>query len=196
MVKKITKAEIIKHYLNNYNKKYYLRELSSLLKRPHQTIKPYVSKLVKEEILIENRRKNIVEYSLNFKNKRTYDYLTIAEKEKLIERLEEDKILNILFEKLSGFFEKNTFVIFGSAVDQTKEANDIDLLVIGRQNISKEIKNFEQIYNKKIHKVQIRDIEKLTSPLIKEIYKKHLILNNTEYIIRFFGGLYEKNKLV
>lgn len=196
MVKKITKIEVIKYYLNNYNKKYYLRELSSLLKRPHQTIKPYVNKLVKEEILIEDRRKNIVEYGLNFKNKRIYDYLTIAEKEKLIERLKEDRILNILFEKLSGFFEKNTFVIFGSAVDQTKEANDIDLLVIGRQNISKEIKNFEQIYNKKIHKVQIRNIEKLTSSLIKEIYKKHLILNNTEYIIRFFGGLYEKNKLV
>lgn len=196
MVKKITKIEIIKHYLNNYNKRYYLRELSSLLKRPHQTIKPYINKLVKEEILIEDRRKNIVEYSLNFKNKRTYDYLTIAEKEKLIERLKEDEILNILFEKLSVFFEKNMFVIFGSAVDKTKEAEDIDLLVIGRQNISKEIKNFEQIYNKKIHKVQIKNIEKLTSPLIKEIYKKHLILNNTEYIIRFFGGLYEKNKLV
>lgn len=196
MVKKITNIKILIQYLDNYNKKYYLRELASLLKKPHQTIKPYTEALVKEGILIKTERKNITEYSLNFKDRKIYDYLIIAEKEKLIERLKEDTLLKVLFEKLSGFFRKNTFIIFGSSVDKILNGSDIDLLVIGKQAITKDIEDFEKIYNKKIHKIQITNIEKLNLTLTKEIYKKHLILNNTEHIIRFFGGLYEQNKLV
>lgn len=196
MVRKITEHLIISLYLNDYSKKYYLRELASLLKKPHQTIKPYVEELVKERILIKNKRKNITEYCLNFKNKNIYDYLIISEKQKLIEKLHQEVILNILYEKLSSSFKENTFIIFGSAVNKIKESADIDILIIGKKNISKDIEDFEQIYNKKIHKVQVLDIEKLTLTLIKEIYKNHVVLNNTEQIIRFFGELYEKNKLV
>lgn len=194
MVNKITTTKIISLYLNDYNKRFYLRELSLLLKKPHQTIKPYLKILVKENILIETKRKAITEYSLNFKDKRIYDYITISEKDKLHEILKENMLLKTLFEKLSIFFNKNTFLIFGSTVN--KKGLDIDLLTIGKQNISKEIKEFEDIYNKKIHNIQIIDINKLDLTLTKEIYKKHTILNNTEEIIRFFGELHEQNKLV
>ena len=196
MVRKITKYKIIVLYLNDYNGRYYLRELASLLKKPHQTIKPYVETLVKEGVLIKNKRKNIIEYNLNFKNEKIYDYLIIAEKERLMERLKQDTLLKILFNKLSVFFKKNTFIIFGSAVDNIRKAKDIDLLTVGRKNISKEIEDFEKIYNKKIHNIQITNIETLSLTLIKEIYKRHLIFNNTEQIIRFFGGFYEANKMV
>ncbi len=194
MVKKVTNIKIIEQYLNDYDKRFYLRELASLLKKPHQTIKPYVEKLAKENILTKVERKNITEYSLNFKDKRAYDYLIIAEKEKLIEKLKEETLLNILFEKLSSFFEKNIFIIFGSSVDKIQQKSDIDLLIIGKQNIS--VEDFEKVYNRKIHKIQIKGIEELTLTMTKEIYKKHIIFNNTEQIIRFFGSLYEKNKLV
>lgn len=196
MVKKVTKTKIITLYTDNYNKKYYLRELALLLKKPHQTIKPYIEKLVKEGILTKNKRKKIIEYSLNFKNKQIYDYLVVAEKERLIERLNEDTLLKVLFEKLASFFKNNTFLIFGSSVEKLQKESDIDLLIIGKANINKNIKEFEEIYNKKIHKVQINDLTKLTITLTKEIYKKHLIFSNTEQIVRFFGGLYEQNKLV
>ncbi|TKJ17679.1 hypothetical protein CEE44_04065 [Candidatus Woesearchaeota archaeon B3_Woes] len=196
MVKKVTKTKIIAQYSDDYNKKYYLRELAVLLKKPHQTIKSYIKELVKEGILTKNERKNIIEYSLNFKNKQIYDYLVIAEKEILIERLKEETLLKVLFEKLSSFFTNNTFLIFGSSVEKLQKESDIDLLIIGKANINKNIKEFEEIYNKKIHKVQINNLNKLTSTLTKEIYKKHLIINNTEQIIRFFGGLYEQNKMV
>lgn len=196
MVKKITKFKIIEHFLTDYGRRYYIRELASIIKKPHQTIKPYLEALVKEGILTKNIRKNVTEYSLNFKEKRTYDYLVIAEKEKLIERLRDDTYLRILFERLSTFFRDNTFVIFGSAADKIKEGSDIDLLVIGKQNIAKQIEDFEKIYNRKIHKIQVKSLEKSNLTFIKEIYKKHLIFNNTEEIIRFFGELYEQNKLV
>jgi len=196
MVKKITKYDILSQYLEDYNQGYYLRELASLLKRPHQTIKPYVEGLTKEGILIKNKRKNIIEYNLNIQNKKVYHYLTISEKEKLMERLNKDTLLNILFEKLSSSFNKNAFIVFGSSVEKIQKGSDIDLLIVGKSNLNKIIKKFEEIYNKKIHKVQISTFNQLSSALIKEIYKKHLILNNAETIVRFFGGLYEKNKLV
>ena len=196
MVKKITKFRIVSYFLNDYGRRYYIRELASVIKKPHQTIKPYVEALVKDGLLTKTERKKITEYSLNFKDKRVYDYLVIAEKENLIERLGEDSYLRTLFEKLSVFFTDSTFVIFGSAVDRVKEGSDIDLLVIGKQNITKQIDDFEKVYNKKIHKIQTAHLDKLTLTLIKEIYKKHIIFNNTEQVIRFFGGLYGQNKLV
>lgn len=196
MVKKITSITIIEQYLNDYGRKYYLRELASVLKKPHQTVKPYVENLVKEGILVKNKRRNLTEYSLNLKDKKMYDYLIIAEKEKLMGRLKEDVFLAVLFEKLSAFFEKNTFVIFGSAADKTLKHADIDLLVVGKKNISGEIEDFEKVYSKKIHKIQITSLERLSLTFIKELYRKHIIFDNTEQIVRFFGVLYEQNKLV
>ena len=196
MVKKITKAKIIAQYVNDYNNKYYLRELAALLNKPHQTIKPYVEELVREGILIKNQRKNIIEYHLNLKNNRIYDYLVIAEKEKLIEKLGDEIILKMLHEKISPYFTDDAFVIFGSSVNKVEKKSDIDLLVVGKTNINKIINDFQEIYNKKIHKIQIADLNKLSLALTKEIYKKHLILNNTEKIVRFFGKQYEHNNLV
>jgi len=194
MVRKVTKLKIISLYLKDYSKRYYLRELADLLKKPHQTIKPYVEELTKDNILKKIIRKNITEYSLNFKNKNLYDYLTMSEKEDLNERLKQDILIKTLFEKLSKFFNNNTFIIFGSTAKKT--GANIDLLTIGKQDTSKEIKDFEKIYNKRIHNIQTNSLKNLTLTLTKEIYKKHLILNNTEQVIRFFGGLYEQNKLV
>lgn len=196
MVKKITEFSILSLYINDYSKRYYLRELASLLKKPHQSIKPYAEGLVKEGILIKNKRKKIIEYNLNFKDKKLHDYLVIAEKGKLMERLNEDMLLRILFEKLSSFFRNNTFVVFGSSVHKVQKGSDIDLLVVGNQNIGKQIEDFEKVYNKKVHKIQVTSIKNITLTLVKEVYKKHLIFNNTELMIRFFGELYEQNKLV
>jgi predicted nucleotidyltransferase len=196
MVKKITKIEIIKLFLTDYSKRYYLREIARLLEKPHQSVKPYLEQLVKEKILIKEVRKKIVEHRLSMKNNIVYNYLIIAEKENLLERLNKDSLFNILYEKLSKYFTSNTFIIFGSASVELKKGSDIDLLIIGKTNLSKELKDFEEVYNKKIHIIQIDNLKNADISFIKEIYKKHLILNNTETIINFFGGLYEKNQLV
>lgn len=194
--KKITAFSVIGLYLNDYAARFYLRELADLLDRPHQTIKPYVESLVSERILLKTERKKITEYSLNLKNKRTYDYLIIAEKEKLGERLEADVLLRALFEKLAELFRENTFVIFGSCAVKMEKGSDIDLLVIGKKEVTNKLKEFEQVYNKKVHKIKVVEIDKLSPAFEKELYKKHLIFNNTEKIINFFGERYESNKLV
>lgn len=196
MVNKITPTKIIEMFVYDYSRKYYLRELASVLKKPHQTIKPYVEELVKQGVLIKTKRKNLVEYALNLKTKKIYDYLVIAEKQRLLERLDKDIIMKVLFEKLSDLFTENTFIIFGSSVEEIKKGSDIDLLVIGSYKVNKILEEFEEVYNKKIHKVQVDNLGKLSDTLIKEIYKKHLILNHTEQIINFFKNQYEKNMLV
>jgi len=196
MVKKLTKYSIIELFLNNYSKRIYLREIADLLNKSHQTIKPYVELLVKENILKKEKRKNIIDYFLNFKNRLIYDYIVIAEKEKLQETLKQEMYLKILFEKLSVFSKKNICVLFGSSVNKIKKGSDIDLLIIGKQNLSKVIKKFENSYQKKLHIIQISNINELNLTLLKEIYKKHIIFNNTEIIINYFSDLHEKNKLV
>ncbi len=196
MVKKITKTEIIAQYLNDYGKRYYLRELANILNKPHQTIKPYLQDLVKEKILLKFERKNFVEYGLNMKNSQIYDHLVITEKEKLMKRLQEDTYLRVFFEKLTPFFQQNTFILFGSAVNKIQKGSDIDIVNIWKKDAKKGIQEFEQVYNKKIHEISVPSIKKISPRLIKEIYKKHLILNNTEEVIRYFGELYEKNQLV
>ncbi len=196
MVRKITENEILERYLNSYGQAYYLRELASLLGKPHQSIKPYVANLVKKRVLSERKRKNFVDYTLNFKSSKIYDYLTIAEKQKLAKRLETDVLIQTLFDKLDGFFRKNTFIIFGSAADKTIRKSDIDLLVIGRRSISAVISDFENVYNKKLHVIQVTSLKKLMPTFIYEVYKQHLILNNTEQVVRFFGELHETAKLV
>lgn len=195
MIKKFT-STIIANYLNNYHEKFYLGELATLLKKPHQTIKPYIESLVIEGIFIKEERKNIIDYALNFKDRKVYEYLIIAEKEKLLNRLKEDTIISILYEKLSPFFSNNIFIIFGSAAEKTLKGSDIDLLVIGKADIANVVDNFEKLYSKKVHKIQARKMGELTMTLIKEIYKKHLILSKTEDVIRFLGELHENNKLV
>lgn len=196
MVKNITKISILELYLSDYSRKCYLGEIASLLKKPHQTVKPYAEGLVKDNILIKTERKNLVEYGLNFRDGRIYDFLVIAEKEKTMRTIRDDMLIKTLFERLSPYFSQAKFIIFGSAAISPAKASDIDLLVMGSADVKKTLEDFEGIYGKKVHRIQVKDIKSLSEEMIIEIYKKHLILNNTEEIIRFFGGLYGKNRLV
>ena len=195
MVKKITYSKIIGLFLEDYSRKVYLGEAADELKKPHQTVKPYIKELVRKNILSEKKHGKFLEYALNFKNKLVYDYLTIAEKEKTQEFIEDSPLAGILYEKLSSFFENSTFIIFGSSVKGMKKGNDLDLFVVGK-NIKEEIKEFQDVYSKKIHLIHAKTLKEVSITFIKEIYKKHIILNNTEAVLRFIGSLYESNKLV
>jgi predicted nucleotidyltransferase len=190
MVKKITETRIIELFLKDYSRKIYLREAAKELKKPHQSIKPYIQNLIKKRIIIETKHGNTIEYSLNFKNKSIYDYLVISEKERTQKYIEENPLIKEIYMKLSYFFEKNIFIIFGSSTEKIKKSEDIDLLIIGKNDVKKEIKELEEIYSKKIHLIQTNKIKDLNMVFIKEIYKKHIIFNNTEEVIRYFGDIY------
>jgi predicted nucleotidyltransferase len=194
MVKKITESEIVGLYCNGYGGTYYLREIATLLGKPHQTVKPYLESLVQKKILETHKRKNIVDYRLKRSNPKSFDMIVIAEKEKMMHKLEADSLLDALYEKVASYFKKNTFIIFGSAVDNAKKASDIDILIIGKKPPT--LKEFEEVYNKKVHLVCVTSLSKLNTALSLEIYHKHIIYNNTEFVVNHFRELHEKNKLV
>ena len=102
--------------------------------------------------------------------------------------MDQDVLIRVLFEKLSDFFAKSTLIIFGSAVEKLHKGSDIDLLMVGNEDISGLKKDFEDIYNKKIHLIQVKSMNCMTDALFHEIRNRHMILNNTETIVRIFGG--------
>lgn len=195
MVKKITNREIIKLYLNDYSRRMYLREIAEALKKPHQSIKPYVENLRKKNVLVEIKRKNLTEYKLNWRNHLLPNYIIMAEAEKTLSFIDEHSIIRILMDKIQHYFTYGTFIIFGSSAKNPKKSNDIDLLLIGEIQKMPEIKEFASIYSKKIHLIRVNKISDLSNALLIEIYKNHIILNNTEKTVRFFVEQYRKNRL-
>lgn len=196
MVKKITKNHILNLFCNDYSRAFYLREIASLIETSHQGLYPYLDQLIKENILKKNKRKNLTEFSLNLSNPLVFEYLIMSEKQRLLSRLSEDMYLKILYEKLSSFFSQATFVLFGSAVENVRKGSDIDLLVIGSCDCKDILNDYSDIYNKPIHVITIPDILSIDTTFLKEIFQKHLIFNNTELLVRFFGDCYGQNRLV
>tara|TARA_Y100000310_G_scaffold29633_1_gene28180 strand:+ start:9058 stop:9648 length:591 start_codon:yes stop_codon:yes gene_type:complete len=196
MIRKITKFNIISLYTSNYDKRLYLREIAKFLKKPHQSIKPYIQQLVNENILIQEKRNNVTDFYLNVKNHAVFEYLSMAEKTQLIQKINQEIILKILYEKLAKTFTLNTYIIFGSAAQYVKKTSDIDLLIIGKKKINDILNQFEKVYNKSIHTIQVLNLENVSTRLIKEVYKKHIIMNNSDQVITFLRKIHEKNRMV
>ena len=186
MVRKFTKTKILQIYLNDYDKAHYLEEIAQAMGTSHQTIKPYVEELVKENILEKKQRKKITDYVLNRDNPATYTNIAIAEQERTMEAIKKDRMLKTLYEKTAKHFDNATIIIFGSATENTEKANDIDILCVGDAKIEKTLQDFKEIYTKKTHLIKIISWKEISDTLIKEIKKKHIIFNNTEEAVRQF----------
>ncbi len=110
------------------------------------------------------------------------DYLTIIEKEKLIERCKEELVLKEIVKHLHSF--NNPIIIFGSAVDSVKKAGDVDILVAGKFNREK-IKLLKKKLNLKFHVIDVKSLKEISETLKKEITKKHLIIQKSEEWIKW-----------
>lgn len=184
MVKIYTYLEV---FLEDLNKQVNLSEFESHFNKPHQTIRRHLNPFVKENILIETKKKRLREYKLNFENPLTYEHLIMCEKERMINFLNGNTLAARLFQELSPYFKSSKFLFFGSFT-QNKEYDDIDILALTKdKKIKKVLQNFEQTYSKKIHLLQT-DKEHLSKSLIKELREKHIILNKHEY---FMEVIYE-----
>lgn len=179
MVKNYTYLEI---WLKDLNQKYSLSELEKYFKINHQTIKSHLKKFIQEKIIIEEKKEKFLFYILNLKNPLTYEHLIICQKEKLFRFLEKNTLFLLLYKELSPFFEQSKILLFGSSTEK-KDYNDIDLLVISKnQKIKQTLNKFQQTYSKKIHLIQTQKKD-ITKTLINEIKQKHIIFNNHEYFM-------------
>ena len=186
MVKKYTYLALFAY---NPSEKFSLQEFEEHHKKPHQTIKKYLDMLVQERIIVEDKRKRFRFYKLNLENPLTLDALSIFEKERLRLRLKEDLLLSHLYEELSEYFDRCSFLVFGSATTQ-KKYNDIDIICFGKdKNLLKKVELFEFTFGKEIELLETNP-RNISEVLYGELIKKHLIFNNHDYFVKY---LFKKN---
>lgn len=185
----VNKYTYIGLYLDNIRKTINLNEFELHYKKPHQTIKRHLNILVKEKILLAEKKNKFLFYSLNLKNPLVYEYIAIAEKQKLFEFLE-NPLFNRLYMLLERYFDESKILVFGSSVKQDFYS-DIDLLIINEkldnQQILKELKDFGMTYSVIIHPIISKDVD-LGDTFIEEIIKNHIIFNNHDFFLRLFYG--------
>ncbi|GEM_PF-1062877 len=190
MVTKLTKWKVLFPYLDDYSRSLILADFEKELERPHQTLKKYIEELVDENVLnVEGQGKHR-KYRLNTDFSLILHYLSIAEKLRSYEFMEEETLVKRLYEKVTPFMSEARFLIFGSyAVN--REGEDIDLLILGKQSdeLRKRLEEFGETYLP-VHKVHVKGKDGLDRRFKKELHKKHIILNGTDYFVTMFGEMY------
>jgi len=169
--------EIILNLIKNKN---HLRKLSKELNIPHPTI------LRRIRILIKN---NIIDYEVQGRNKLYYikkdieiskNYVFLAERYKLIKLLKKEKKFNIIIEDILNK-TKQLVIIFGSYANFSyKKNSDIDIYINTKnKEVKKEIEEKFPGISVKIGVFDKKDL------LIKEIIKKHIIIQGVEDFYRY-----------
>lgn len=162
--------------------KLHLAELSRQLNEAHPTLRQWLIQLEDQAIVTKEVIGKMSFFQLN-NNSNLIDYLAIAEKQVLIKKSKEDIWLKEVIGLLRNEFN-NTIILFGSSFNSIKKANDIDLIIEGKYN-KNSLKKIEKKINKKFHNVNIFDIFEITDVLKKEVTKKHLIIQNTEKVLKW-----------
>jgi hypothetical protein len=168
----------IELFLEDVHKAVSLNEFSKYFGTPHQTVKIHLQQLVFSKILLLDKRERFLFYRLNLENPLTYEYIAICEKQRMFAFLKKE-IFSRLYLALIPF--NSPMLIFGSAVDS--KYNDIDLLVLSKDNAIRDVvKKFSLTYSVKIHLLLTSEND-LTSTFLKEIRKKHIVLNGHSYFV-------------
>ncbi len=182
MVNKLTMWSFLEPLL--YSQEFlHLAEISRELKSPHATVRKHLNEFEKQGIVIKKTKGRLTLYKINYDNPIIFDYLTLSEKEKLVRKCQESLILKEIVNFLHKF-ENKEVLLFGSITENTKKANDIDILVIGDVTREK-IKDFEKKFNLKFHIIDLKSLKEVTKSLKEEIIKKHLVIQGAENIIKW-----------
>lgn len=185
MVQKLTKTKYtyLKPFLDFSNQGKHLSEISKILGEPHPTIRRHLNNFEIQNILKKINKGRLTIYSLNKENPLLIDYLVLAEKDFLLRKTSKNLILKEIVSFLHSNFKGKKILIFGSACEDTKKANDIDILIVG--NTKNSFSDLENLINKKIHLVNVQSLEKINNALKTEIKKKHLFIEGTEDFIKW-----------
>ncbi len=160
----------------------HLAEISRELKMPHPTARIYLNEFEKQGVVVKQTKGRLTLYKLNYSNPLIVDYLILVEKNKLINKSSKEVLLKEIVSFLHNL--NNPTIIFGSASHNLKNANDIDLVIIGRFD-KNSFKEFEKKYEIKFHLINLNRLEEISSSLKEEIKKKHLIIQDSESIIKW-----------
>ena len=181
MVKNITNMSVLEPLL--FKQEWtHLAEISRELKMPHPTARIYLNDFEKEGVVIKQIKGRLTLYKLNYSNPLIIDYLILVEKYKLIKKCSKE----ILLKEIVSFLHRlnNLTIIFGSASVNLKNANDLDLIIIDGFD-KYNFKEFEKKHGVKFHLINLKKLEEITPSLKEEIKKKHLIVQDSEKIIKW-----------
>ncbi len=185
MVQKQTrvKYEYLFPFLDYSKKEIHLTEISKELCEVHSTVRRYLNEFEEDGILNKRNVGRLTFYSLNLRNPSIIDILTITELIKSIKKTKSDLILNEINSFIKENLNNSLVLIFGSATTNSKKANDIDILIINKKEVS--FKKLENLINKKIQVIQMTSLNKLNNALKEEIKKNHLLLNGGEKLVKW-----------
>ncbi len=182
MVKNITIWSLLEPLL--YSKEFiHLSEIARKLKIHHTTLRKYLNLFEKNGILIKKYQGRLTMYKLNYDNPLIIDFILLAEKEILTKKYHND----LMLKEIISFIHNNSFktaLMFGSGVENTKKANDIDLIVIKDFNANL-FKDFEKKFNLSFHIINVKSLDDINKGLKEEIKNKHLIIDGSEDVIRW-----------
>jgi len=204
MVEKTTNnnIRIINLFRSNYLAQFYTREIAKLTEKNHVTLLPYLKALEKDKILISKTIGKNKVYSLNFENIITKNYLTLSETIEATSFLGQIFLIKKITKEIFNLNLSGTIILFGSYAKKTfKEDSDIDLFYLG-QITDKEIQNIKKIgktYGKtsNIKKSTLKNFElglKKKDPLIIEIIKNHILLQNPEQFVNCLWRFYDERR--
>ncbi|MBU0459468.1 MAG: nucleotidyltransferase domain-containing protein [Nanoarchaeota archaeon] len=202
MVEKTTiiKTKIFNLFRSDYLARFHVREMAKLLQKSHVTLLPHLKALEKDKVLLAKTIGKNKVYSLNFENIITKNYLTISETVETIIFLEQIFLIKKITTEIFNLNLRGTIILFGSYAKKTfKEESDIDIFYLGQITNQKieEIKKIGKTYGKTINvkKSTLNNFEtglRKKDPLIIEIIKNHVLLQNFEQFVnalwRHFDG--------
>lgn len=185
MVKKLTILNVLEPFLFNPDEKLHLAHIAKELKLPRPTVGKHLNFLERKGLLKKEIKGRLTLYSLRMEASNLLDYLTIAEKSRLIKQCEHELVLRELVRFLqANLGEKNKAAIFGSAAISAKKANDIDLLVSGKFD-KDALDKFAERYDIQVHLINVDALKDVNDALKKEILKKHLLIKGSEELLRW-----------
>lgn len=185
MVKKLTINSVLEPFLTRPKGNLHLADISRQLKVPHPTARQWLNALEDKGVLKKAHKGRLTIYSLNLENPSIIDYLVMAEKNKFINKCEKWPVLG----EFAPYINRNTnenirALIFGSASESFDAANDIDLLIVGKQNL-KNLKTFAKHLGKELHIINTPNLGKVSKSLKNEIIKSHMLIKGSEDFVRW-----------
>jgi len=144
---KNNKGEVLNLFFKDVDRKYYLREIARILGKEPGYYQKIINDLVKEGILIDERRGNLRFFWLN-KNYSLYEEI----KKMISKTIGVEGSFKELVNKLNNV--KCAFIFGSFAEDKQRTGSDIDLMLIGEINqdiLIKEINKLEVEFNREIN---------------------------------------------
>ncbi|MBW2976153.1 hypothetical protein KY347_01755 [Candidatus Woesearchaeota archaeon] len=185
MVKKLTIFTALGPFLVKPREKLHLARISREINEPHPTVRQWLNMLEHKGVLKKEYQGRLTLYSLNLQNPNIITYLVLSEKFKLLKKCEKWPVFWEIVSNINLKFNENVKVlIFGSAAESFSNANDIDMLIVGKQDL-KEIKKLAKRLNKGLHIIQVKSLNKISQSLKNEILKKHLLVKGSEDLVRW-----------